>query len=252
MNEPDLKAALGEMAAETLAAGKHLTADELVAYRGGQLSQDEKERVQEHLAACPDCTSLLLDLAVFQEEAGPSASEFEVAAVWRGVRQRAAESKERVVPRPPRSPRWLQALAASLLVATAALSFRAVTLERRLAEASRPEINTPVEDLRAPVARGAAPAPVTVTLEPGMRLFTLVLVPASRQDYPDYEVTLLRAGGSEVWTGRGFRKNRFGSFSLTLSRGLAGSGEYLVRLSGLEGDRRISLGEYDLRINSHG
>ncbi len=247
MNEPDLKAALGELAAETLAAGKHLTADELVAYRGGELSQDEKERVQEHLAACPDCTSLLLDLAVFQEEAGPPASEFEVAAVWRGVRQRAAEPKERVVARPPR---WLQALAASLLVATAALSFRAVTLERRLAEANRPEINTPVEDLRAPVARGGTPEPVTVTLEPGMRLFTLVLVPASRQDYPDYEVTLLRAGGSEVWSGRGFRKNRFGSFSLTLSRDLAGAGEYRVRLSGLEGDRRISLGEYNLRINA--
>jgi len=250
VNESDLKTALGEMAAETLAAGDHLTADELVAYRVGELSQEETERVQEHLAACPDCTGLLLDLASFQEETGPPASEFEVAAVWRGVRQRASEPAERTTVRPPRAPRWLQAAAASLLVATGALSFRAVTLERRLTEASRPQINTPVQDLRVPAARGADPTPVSVELEPGIRLFTLVLVPASRQDYPDYEVTLLRGDGSEVWRGRGFRKNRFGSFSLTLSRDFAGPGEYLVRLSGVEGERRTPLGEYDLRINA--
>lgn len=240
MSDQDLESVLRGMAADALASGGHLTADELVDYHAGGLTPADRDRVQEHLAACPECAGLLLDISSFREPA-PAASEFEVAAVWRGVKER----RERA----HRSPRWLQAVAASLLVATVALSFRAVSLGRQLDEARQPQINAPVQDLRAP-SRGAGSPAVTLDLEPGTRLFTLVVQPASREDHPDYEAALLRADGSEVWRGRGLRKNRFGSFTLTLSRDLAGPGSYVVRLFGLDGERRVPLGEYTLRINA--
>lgn len=247
MSDQDLESVLRGMAADALASGGgHLTADELVDYHAGGLTPKDRDRVQEHLAACPECAGLLLDISSFQEPA-PAASEFEVAAVWRGVRERTGEPA--VVARPSRSPRWLQAVAASLLVATVALSFRAVSLGRQLDEARQPQINAPVQDLRAP-SRGAGSPAVTLDLEAGTRLFTLVVQPASREDHPDYEAALLRADGSEVWRGRGLRKNRFGSFTLTLSRDLAGPGSYVVRLFGLDGERRVPLGEYTLRINA--
>jgi hypothetical protein len=239
MSEKDLKAVLAELAAAQ--AEGHLSADELAAYAAGELEEGAHDRAQEHLAACPECAGLLLDLRSFSEP-HPPASEFEVAAVWRGIRNR--------VEAPVRPVRWLPALAAGLLIATMALSFRVVSLQRRLDEADRPQINAPVQDLRAPVSRGTAPLPTEIVLKPEDRAFTLVLVPASRRDFPDYEVSLSRADGKEIWKSRGFRKNRFGSLTLALPRDLAGPGAYRVRLTGINSSRRELLGEYNLSITT--
>ena len=45
----------------------HPTARKLAAYQDGQLTSEEEEEIQEHLAECRECTRALLDLADFQD-----------------------------------------------------------------------------------------------------------------------------------------------------------------------------------------
>ncbi|HTQ81161.1 MAG TPA: zf-HC2 domain-containing protein, partial [Thermoanaerobaculia bacterium] len=97
MSDPaeELLNTLGELAHRDRMERDHLTADELVAWQEGALPAAEAERAAEHLAACTECSALLLDLAELCNPASASAfpppSEIEVAAVWRGVRERAGE-----------------------------------------------------------------------------------------------------------------------------------------------------------------
>ncbi|HZF13584.1 MAG TPA: zf-HC2 domain-containing protein [Thermoanaerobaculia bacterium] len=250
----DWQELLGELAAAERSEGDHLTADELVAYQDGELPAAERERAQGHLAACPDCTALLLDLEELRvpSTTEPPASEIEVAAVWRDVRER-ANARTPPVGRPAPRLRAFQALAASLLLATLGLSAWVLSLEHRLEEISQPQVNVPVVDLRAALSRsdGAAGSAAGLpAVEPGARLFTLVVTPASRQDFAAYEATLTRAGGARVWHGGGLAKNRFGSFSLTFSRHQVGPGEYRLELTGVEGGRRELLGEYTFAVKA--
>lgn len=46
---------------------RHAEPEELVAYRAHRLGEDEVEQLRDHLALCPECTELLLDLASFEE-----------------------------------------------------------------------------------------------------------------------------------------------------------------------------------------
>jgi len=90
----DFKTAFADMMrSEPPAAGEHPTIDELIAYRAGELPETERERLQEHLAACKECFEKLRELDAFA--AAPSAVgavsgsgvvDFEVAAFWRQLR----------------------------------------------------------------------------------------------------------------------------------------------------------------------
>ena len=83
-------------------------------------------------------------------------------------------------------------------------------------------------------------------------MFTLILSPARRGDFEDYEAEIAPndgEGGAEVWRARGLRPNDYGSFSLTVPRRALGTGEHRIRLFGIgSGGEREPLGEYALRI----
>ncbi|HWN44117.1 MAG TPA: zf-HC2 domain-containing protein [Thermoanaerobaculia bacterium] len=126
----DLKTALRELAAEESGkAGPHVGSKRLVAYRQGTLPAAEREAVQEHLSLCTRCTGLLLELRLFEATAAEGDAELEP------LRQEAWESLVRHLPPPPprarRTPRYLYAAVAALLLATVGLSFwAAVTVQR--------------------------------------------------------------------------------------------------------------------------
>jgi Putative zinc-finger len=239
----------------------HPTADELAAYHAGELPPAEEDAIQEHLLGCRECTDLLLALdELHRPEEGEPVPAGELDAVWEGLQARLPPREEipapaplpfasPASPRPPSSsPRWLQALAASLAVGVIGLSFWALSLRRTVDELSRPQLNAPVEDLFPGPVRGGTAAQDVVEIAPGTRFFTLVLPPAREGSFEDYEVEIARAGGPAVWRGRGLRENRYGSFSLTLSRRLVGEGEYRIRLFGIGAGGREEVGTYSLRV----
>src|SRR5690349_14782052 len=65
----------------------HPTPDQWIAYQRGELSPEEEERLQEHLARCRDCFDLAGAAAAFAQPDEPDAvQETETAAVWRLLR----------------------------------------------------------------------------------------------------------------------------------------------------------------------
>lgn len=240
----------------------HLDPDELAAYHAGELPPEAESRVQDHLVACRECAGLLLDLdglgdpGFGRDEALPAGA---ADAIWEGVRERLGREEAQVIPLaarpareiPPRSPRWLQALAASLLVAALGLSFWAASLYRTVEELSRPQGNAPVLDLRSLTARGEGDPPPAVEVPADARLFTVILHPPRQTLQDEYRVEIARAGGGTVWSEGGLRPNPFGSLSLILARRDLGSGEFRIRLFGAGPESTVQkepLAEYALFV----
>jgi hypothetical protein len=229
----------------------HPDPERLAAYHAGELSPEEEGRIQDHLALCRECAALLLDLDGLADPGfGAGADLTAKGAVWQSLREEIAP-QARVVPlrRPaPSPPRWLQALAASLLIATLGLSLWVASLRRTVAELSSPEPNAPVLDLYSSGTRGeGSPAPV-LTVPAGARLFTLLLNSAGQRRYEGYRVEIQRAGGGKVWENREIEPFSFGSFSLTIPRRALGPGDYRVRLFGRSGETEEPIDDYAFRV----
>jgi hypothetical protein len=241
----ELKNAIDGMAARRRAE-PHPDPDQLVAYHCGDLSAEEEERLRDHLASCAECAGLLLDLdGLADADFGAGSGDDDKEAVWARLRQ---EIPSNVVPiqRPAlSSPRWLQALAASLLVATIGLSLWVTSLRRTVVELSQPEPNAAVLDLYSSTSRGEGSPPAVFSVPAGVRRFTVILSTAGQRRLEGYRIEILHADGRAVWSGGGFKPNEFGSLSLGLSRRLLRVGEYRIRLLG-EGGEPIE--EYALRI----
>jgi len=234
--------------------GVHLDPEEIAAYHAGELPPEEERRVQDHFVACLECAGLLLDLDGLADpgfgadaDLPPNAAE----TVWAGVREQIRRDEPaKVLPMTTRRvqpPRMWQALAASLLIATVGLSFYVASLRRTVEELSRPQANAPVLDLYPAGHAGRGTATEVPEVPPEARLFTVILSPADRGSWTEYEAEISNAKGV-VWTARGLRPNAFGSFSLTLSRRSLGAGQHRIRLFGLAGEKRELIGEYVLQI----
>ena len=222
----------------------HPDADELVAYYEGTLSPGDMQRVQDHLVACRECASLAADLEGLGDPdfgAGEDVPDSEL--VWGKVREEIR--RDNVVPFPRRP--WLMPLAATLLISTLALSGWVAWLRGQVRDLSSPQLNAPILDLYpAGSTRGEGPAVQTVP--PEARLFTVILNPAGRPAFERYELEILNAGGVVRRDG-GLKPNPYGSFSVTLPKDLLGSGDFRVRLVGIDsGGGRQTVEEYALRI----
>lgn len=247
----ELRDAMQEIAGRDLDA--HPDPKRLAAYHSGQageLSPEEKGRVQDHLALCRECAALLLDLdGLADPDFGVGADLSGKEAVWRSLKEEMAPPAP-VVPlrRPARSsPRWLQALAASLLIATFGLSFWVASLRREL---STLDANAPVLDLYSGTARGeGSPAPI-VTVPAGGRSFILIPNSASHRRYERYRFEILRGRGGKVWEGEIERNppplDNFNSVSVP--RRAVEPGDYRFRLFGRRGDREELIEEYVFRV----
>src|SRR5215475_3253408 len=120
----ELKNALAELLGARRDPGPHPDPDELAAYHDGELSAERERRVQDHLVACHECARLLLDLnGLADPDFGAGTGVDDKEAVWQRLREKTQAGTSVVPFRRPTlsSSRWLQALAASLLVATIGL-----------------------------------------------------------------------------------------------------------------------------------
>ncbi|HEX6899122.1 MAG TPA: zf-HC2 domain-containing protein [Thermoanaerobaculia bacterium] len=226
----------------------HATEDEIASYHAGTLPPDEEARVQDHLLECSECTELLLGLdELTLEDDDPAPSE-EVRAAWEDLRSRLPAAAAPPLPaplpypRPRRQPAWLPALAAGLAAAVVGLGVWNVSLQGKMDELSRPDVNSQFVELSSSTFRGEGTADAPV-LKPQGRLVTLALRPDNPRGFADYEVELAGADGTVIWSGKGLRRQESGYFFLTLPRRLLERGDRL-RLWGIEEGRREPLGEH--------
>lgn len=264
VDKPSFEESLRALSARRRSHEGHPTAEELVAYRAGELSPEEDDRIKEHLTQCHDCARLLLDLAEFEElppppeEIGPVDARAE--ASWQRLRSRLREEEGEaeapppmILPRRTRVPVWQKpalpwALAAGLALCVMGLGWRAATLQKQVGDLSGPRVDVPILDLYPEselTTRGGDGEAEPVGGSP-------VLIINLPQDAPAFEVYEMEvvpaAGGDPLFVPqRGPAQD--GSLTLQLPPASAPAGSYAVQLYGLTGGRRQLLDRYLFEIS---
>jgi hypothetical protein len=235
----------------------HPEPETLAAYHAGELTADKEQQLQDHLLECRECSELLLDLDGLADPGfgAGSLSPADQAALW-GRIQGDIQKEERLSPvvplrrpsNPLASPRWLQALAAALLVATVSLSTWVVSLRHEL---SRPQANAKVIQLSTGTVRGGTSSRLSVVPADAPRRFILLLHLAGPGRAPRYRAEIVRADGGKVSAIEGLvLDEELDAVSLELSRDEIGPGDYRVRLfpSPGKGAPEDPVAEYPLRV----
>ena len=200
--------------------------EELLDFLAGRLDPEEEERISRWVAASPEASRALLDLADF-EAAGEQPREVGTAAAWRDF--------ERRLPGPPR-PRRLWTLLPS--IAAAALLVCTLGLYRHFQEELRRPLPNPLTAELATV-RAAEPS---FALSPGQPLRPL-LHPAPI--CPVYKVEIDEPEGRK--TVEGLTRDSLGNVSLVLPRPAPGT--YTLRLYGCVPERKIEEQRFRVVIN---
>ncbi|MCP4898324.1 MAG: hypothetical protein GY906_15225 [bacterium] len=235
--------------------GDHPEINTLVDYLTGALDPKADGRVQDHLAACHECATKVLDLEPLVEpDAVPEGvADLELETAWRDLRSRIRASEN--VRRSTVARRWSTALAASLLVATAGLSVwvsqlqQATTdLRQQIVEFSKPQVNLPVfyvDELTRSSNRGLVA--IEVPLEASY--FVLIFSSAEVGSYEHYELVFANSEGTEVMRSGGLKESDSGGLRLGLARGALPAGDYLIRLEAQDDGVSLHLDEYRRRIS---
>jgi hypothetical protein len=259
------------MAAEGAQAdGAHLAPEVLADYSSGQVTGEQRRRVQSHLAVCSECAQVVLDLAIFPH-VEPLTPEFrrteaEEAEDWLAIRKRlaartAAPEPERRLPPAVREadPWWRawvhlflpsRAFAAGLLLAAAGVVFWVVRLQWPAWGGGALQANIFVQDL-IPVSssrtRDSIPGG-TLSVHPAMERVVLILNSSDFRPFDDYEIQVVGEGGTPNWSRRGLVRNQDGSFSIEALRSSLPAGEYRIELYGLSKGSREPLSTYRFKV----
>jgi hypothetical protein len=218
-NEPGLKLAIQALAdEERRVLSDHPMPDELVDYQAGDVTVEERERIQQHLALCPACAQAVLDVGPLPEV---RLSDRTVAAAWARFRGRR------------RSAVWPWSAAALLFIALG-LTFEMGRLRREAGVLAAPRAGVQIVDLfpagedvqRSAGGEDAVQAPAWVD-----RL-VLILNLTHEPVFPVYAFPITAADGREVWRGGDLRPGADGALTLEVPRRLLPAGEYRIGLSG--------------------
>jgi len=230
---------------------EHPSPEELSAYQANELTPEQDERIQDHLAVCGHCTELLLDLEEFLQPPAVAAepvADFEAAADWRRLRDH--------LPQPAKissHKRFAQPLAASLIGALILLglsSWRVITSQREITE-----LRNQVAELRQPIVN-----PYEISLR-GVRSGEALKLPADRpvrltletsapKEYGEYRVQIMDSEDKPISV-RTLRKDRHGELTMILRENSLNPGSYMLRLVGVRGGSFDMLEEYMVRVISN-
>jgi Putative zinc-finger len=216
-NEPGLRRAIQALAEEERRLlSDHPMPDELVDYQADDVTAEERERIQAHLALCPACAQAVLDVEPLPEA---RLSDRTVAAAWARFRGRR------------RAAVWPWSLAAALLLAVFGLAFELSLLRREIAA---PRAGLQIVDLfpaGEDVQRSAGGGDV-VQAPAWVDHLVLILNLTQEPMLPVYSFRITEVGGQEVWRGADLRPGADGALTLEVPRRLLPAGEYRIGLSG--------------------
>lgn len=278
--KPAFEPALRAFAArERRALDDHPTPEILVAYRAGELTAGEEEKLRDHLALCPDCAEMLLDLVTFEEftppKESPGLTDAEIDAAWHRVQPRLAEGGQE---RPADLASWRDrrsasrtlaarssvydpvvwrrklrnayAVAAVLFVGAVGLTFWGLSLQRKLRADLQPTPNVALIDLNSETLRSSSNKPDASVPAWSQRFVLLLhLNEMESGEFPEYMVELRPAAQSAKTQLRisGLKYLEDG-ITLELSRDRVPPGSYQLDLFGLKGGDRQLLASFALGV----
>ncbi len=233
---------------------RHPTPDELLHYHAGEVSPEQRESIQDHLALCPECVRAVLDLDTFPNlpVSGPEErlSTEEISAQWERFRKRAGQvrSSSRWRTFEPAALYWK--LAAALLIVCLGLGVQMARLQRQVWNLSRPRGGVELVDLSPLEGRVERTEEETEGIQPFSWADRLVLILnlADVRSFPEYEAEITATDGHEVWRGGGLRQTPEGNFALEVPRRFLPAGSYSIRLFGVSTQGRTLVAEYSLRL----
>ncbi len=251
-DEPDLDRLFTRLstASRRPAPDDHPAPEKLSAYLANELSPEEDDALQEHLAACTLCTGLLLDLQRLldppqEDRPREGVADFETAAEWRELKGKLGRAgsppvvvpKRRLLRRVVGSPA-LAAVLALLLVGT---SYRMIVLERARTRPFAVQIQT-LEAQGSKKGTSSAAEPKTVRLGKVAMFDT-----HSEHPYSSYRLSFIDKDGRTQSTLEA-QEDENGMIGVLLPQDSLTPGDYRVEVVGLEGATGHSVQEFDIRI----
>lgn len=215
---------------------EHPSPEALTAYQANELSPEEDERIQDHLARCRHCTEMLLELEELLQPAEEPVADFKTAAEGRRLRGEIGKPTGLQTPEPGREARLLrslrafQTLAAVLGIFTIGLSWYLVRSQEL--SSILPPVPQKTLYFAQTRAAGQAEKPEDVHLP-------LALGFATAPGYPRYRLELLAKDGRQLYSA----ETALASAALRLDKNALPSGIYEVRLWGLKDGRSEPIGE---------
>jgi putative zinc finger protein len=225
----------------------HPTPEKLSAYQAKELSPEEDDAIQEHLAQCTLCTELLLDLQRFLEPPAEDLPregvvDFETAAEWRELRRRMGTTQATEVKREfPRKVFRMPAVAAVLALLLGGAVYRLVRLEGEL---TRP-VAVQIKTIEAQGSKKGAPSAAEAT---PFRLGNVAVFEThSETPYPKYRLEFKDKNG-QIRKAVDTQEDENGMIALLLPNRFLTPGLYHVEVLGLEGVPSKLIREFDIRI----
>ena len=229
----------------------HPAPEKLSAYQANELSPEEEDAIQEHLAHCTLCTGLLLDLQRFldppsEDRPREGVADFETAAEWRELREKLRVKAPTAVVRRSRLRKIsaMQGFAAVLALFLVAMTIQIVVLERELAQ--------PITDLKPKTtieAQGGKKGAQGVAEPTPFRLGQVVAFDIhSSQPYARFRLIFRDEDGGGVRRVVEAPENEEGMIAMFLPRRFLAPGIYKVEVLGLDGPTSDLVKEFDIRI----
>jgi len=232
---------------------EHPSPDTLLAYDAEELSEEERARVREHLAVCPECSRTVLDLASFPEiEPVPGVESLSVQAEevqWQRVLDRLEDEEARRSGGGQWGREYL--LAAVLGAISLGLGLWVAWLHIQPGSSETPSVNV-FEIGLVPVGASVTRSEEGVQVPTGMGSVLLRLNLADLRPFENVRVAVRRAGveepGELVWEREGLVRGPQGNFSVHLPREVLPAGSYRIELTGERDGESEPLAIYELRL----
>jgi hypothetical protein len=231
------------MAEQREKLGEPPTAEEMLAYSRGELSESEEERIRDLLVAYPELARVYGE--PFPEEAEPGIADEQIAAGLKDVERRLGTAV------PLRAP-VRRYLPTTIAAALALLFFGLfVTAESRARNHARgcqiPRVLGEPQALDPGQSRSAGKA---TPLRRDGEAYLLRPYLSTKVRYPYYSIELHDARGP-VWTGHAAAATTDGAFQIVVPHEFLRPGHnYQLRIFGVDGETSRQVGAYDVAVPS--
>ncbi len=267
----DFGASVKAIAEAMASESGHPSAEELLGYHAGELGPGDEEQVRKHLATCPGCARIVLDMETFPAvepiDSSRRVTTDDVARTWGRLQLRLREETSQPITIPAggdrkvfplsafvRSSRFAQAAAAIFLIAAIGLFSTTISLRREIRTGREPRLNLLIFELVAdqePGERSGAVPAQTLEIGPSSEGALIVLPFVESRSYPRYGVGIKDPSAPEdraIWSSTALARGPQGIFTFELPRGFLPPGRYEIEVRGwTEGESEV-LATYDVNL----
>ncbi len=234
------------LAEERHRLGDPPTAEEMLAYRRGELSPEDEARVRELLVAYPELARAVA-VPFDDTEARPGEDGYlsgtEVDRQWDSMQRRIHGGRLMRFPAA-----WI-GLAAAIALVFGALYWQEIGKVRRLERTlAQPHLVTEVQELYPGVSRGPSSF-ATLTAGGDRYVIRLVLVNAPQSAGYRIEIRDTATAPRVLWKTTTVDRDPAGNFVVVIPRSFLAPGKYLIHVYGVDGREEL-LGDYRIVIPS--